>query len=269
MSDHDHSGKPTTNEPRSLRKVDVVAELGLPDPADLPFSDLILSVVYSNFCASLRYCDETRTSIATDKGVFEFPCDLGPYYFPHARVLAGLLRPTATDLDEIRGKANLDEPFEDDPSTEQLASLAFYRVFESFPGTPNYALLADGKPSPDVLVRIDAGAASSPGNSWVTTHVARRFNRDWAILLKYNDVWDTRGAEYPRVVGFARIDNLRRTAGTVFITAEIASGCMPDSFGEFPSCAAPDEEPLLSPQDREVLSLCFSDPPRHRRRPAT
>ena len=245
-------------------RVDPAAELGLPDPASWPFSDVLLSKVYAYFCETLRYCDESRTSIVCDTDLFDFGWRLEPDRYPHLRLLAGLLRPTAKDLEGIRDRAGVNEAYaihvgmRRDEKLRELAPRIFFREFRRFLQKADYALLTGGKPHPAVLVRIDSSMSSAPGYSWHATHVARRFHGDWAILLNYGDCEDSAGAAFPLVLGFARISNLRRSAGTVFLENRCARTGMPDYFGRYLPVGEEEEEPVLSPQDKEVLSLCFS-----------
>jgi hypothetical protein len=245
-------------------RVDPVAELGLPDPASWPFSDVLLSKVYSYFCETLRYCDESRTSIVCDTDLFDFGWRLEPDRYPHLRLLAGLLRPTAKDLEGIMDRTGVNEAYaicvgmRHDEKLRELAPRIFFREFRRFLQKDDYALFTDGKPYPAVLVRIDSSLSSAPGYSWHATHVARRFHGDWAILLNYSDCEDSAAAAFPLVLGFARISSLRRSAGTVFLTNECARSGMPDYFGRYLPVGEGEEEPVLSPQDKEVLSLCFS-----------
>jgi hypothetical protein len=245
-------------------RVDPVAELGLPNPSSWPFSDVMLSKVYAYFCETLRYCDESRTSIVCDTDLFDFRWRLEPDRYPHLGLLSGLLHPTAKDLESIRDRAGVSEAYaihvgmKRDEKLRQLAPRIFYREFRRFLKNADYTLLTDGKPYPAVLVRIDSTVSSAPGYSWHKTLVARRFHSDWAILLNYGDCEDSAGAAFPLVLGFARISNLRRSAGTLFLANEYAHGGMPDLFGRYLPAGEGEEGPALSPQDKEVLSLCFS-----------
>jgi hypothetical protein len=119
-------------------RVDPVSELGLPDPRSWPFSDVMLSKVYAYFCETLRYCHESRTSILCDTELFDFSWRLESDRFPHLRLLAGLLHPTAKDLESIRVRAGVSEAYaihvgmKRDEKLRQLAPRIFYREFRRF-----------------------------------------------------------------------------------------------------------------------------------------
>lgn len=245
-------------------RVDPVSELGLPDPASWPFSDVLLSKVYAYFCETLRYCDESKTSIVCDTDLFDFGWRLEPDRYPHLRLLAGLVRPTEKDLEVIRDRAGINEAYAScvgmrrEEKLRELAPRIFFREFRRFLKKADYDQLTGGKPHPAVLVRIDSSGSPSPAGSWYATHIAKRFYGDWAILLKYGDCEDSAAAAFPLVLGFAKISNLRRSAGTVFLANEYARSGMPDNFGGYLPAGEGEEESILSPQDKEVLSLCFS-----------
>jgi hypothetical protein len=157
------------------------------------------------------------------------------------------------DLEGIRDRAGVSEAYaicvgmKRDEKLRELAPRICFREFRRFLQKDDYALFAGGKPHPSVLVRIDSSMSSAPGYSWHATHVARRFHADWAILLNYGDCEDSAGAAFPLVLGFARISNLRRSAGTVFLENRCARGGMPDYFGRYLPVGEGEEEPVLSP----------------------
>lgn len=238
--------------------------LGLPDPDGSPFPDPAISVLYRRFCASLKFCDESGTSITCDTDFLNLDMKHAPEYLPQVRLIAALFRPTESDLETIRERSGIEEAFTHGLGYSRkervslLAPRVFFREFRRFTQTDEYQAFVEGKPYPSVLVRIDTTISSSPGASWYTSQVIRRHSVDWAMIFEYGDCENEAGEAFPLIMGFAKISSLRRSAGTVYLSRGPRMGGLPDNYGMNLPAGGGEEEPILSTQDKEVLSLCFS-----------